>query len=371
MAIFVQPNLGKMILFFDNGDLFDRGGYFFQSVWVDNNLIAYKDYIVEYPPMGLYTYSLPRIFFNIYSEQDFLYAFTFISLFPVFFIFYLLLQRQPRLVLFLCTPSFYYYSLCRFDIFPALASLIAILLIVDKKHYPGAVVLGLAIGMKWYAMVLVLPLLALQENKLKWLFVVALSTVIFCFHHILYVGFENALSTYTFHTDRGTNKESLLYLIIHYHWNDYLPDLLKQTFFILQFFPSIMVALYLFRHRCKPTQEIIALSAIISILGFMLFARFYSPQWLIWIIPFVVLLGDKKILWTYVVMDVLNYILTISSSIIFSSSDGMFDLFTLSHVLLSMTIIYLCIKKLQYIIPSNLTATLTTPLTTPLTTANR
>jgi len=266
-------------------------------------------------------------------------------------------QRQPRLVLFLCTPSFYYYSLCRFDIFPALASLIAILLIVDKKHYLGAVTLGLAIGMKWYAVVLVLPLLALQENKVKWLFIVTLSTLIFCFHHVFYVGLENALNTYTFHTGRGTNKESLLYLISHYRWNDYLPDLLKHTFFVLQFFPSVMVALYLFKHHCKPTQEIIALSAIISILSFMLFAKFYSPQWLIWIIPFVVLLGDKKILWIYVVMDVFNYILTISSSRIFSSSHGIFDLFTLSHVLLTMIIIYLCTKKLQCAVSTTLATT--------------
>jgi hypothetical protein len=348
LAVFVQPNLGKVILFFDNGDLFDPKGYFSQSIWVDNLLVAYKDYIVESPPMGLYTYSLPRIFFNISTEQEYLYAFTFIALFPIFITFYLLLRRQPRLALFLCTPSFFYYSLCRFDIFPALASLIAILFILDKKHYLGAIILGLAIGMKWYAVVLILPLLALQDNKIKWLSIVILSSLIFCFHHIFYVGFENALSTYTFHTGRGTNKESFLYLIIHYRWNNHLPDLLKHIFFILQFLPSLIVAMFLYKHKIKATQEVISLSAIISILSFILFAKYFSAQWLLWLIPFVVLLGDKKIIGFYLVMDILNYILTITSSVLYSSTSSyIFDLFTLSHVLLSIIIIYLATKKLQ------------------------
>jgi len=187
--------------------------------------------------------------------------------------------------------------------------------------------------------------------------VVGFSTLVFCFHHVFYVGFENALSTYTFHTDRGTNKESLLYLISHYRWNDSLPDILKHIFLFLQFFPAIIVAIYLFKHRCKPSQEIISLAAIISILSFMLFAKFYSPQWLIWIIPFVILLGDKKIIWLYVLMDVLNYALTITASILFSSSDVLFDLFTLSHVILSIAIIYYASLKLQQFTHTTITTT--------------
>jgi len=352
-ALFIQPQLGEMLLFFDDGDLFLPGGYFTESSWLDTGLVAYQDYVVEYPPIGLYSYSLPRLFFNIYSEQDFLYAFTFIALFPILAIFFLLLKRQPRFVLFLCAPTFFYYGLCRFDTFPTLASLLAVLLIMDKKHMLGAIVLGLAIGTKWYPMVLVLPLFVMQPNKLKWLVVLGISTLFFCFHHIVIVGWENVLATYTFHTGRGTNGESMLYLMSKYLLNNELPSVLRHIFFSLQFIPAVILAIYLWKKKVKPSSEILAISAIITIMSFILFAKFHSPQWLIWVLPFIVLLGDKLILWFYLALDVLNYVAIAIVSNIVHKSTWIFDVYNLGRVALSITLMILVIIKLKQIIEND------------------
>jgi|GEM_PF-1825090 len=345
-AVFVQPQLGDMLLLFDDGDLFLPGGYFTESSWLDTNLVAYQDYVVEYPPIGLYSYSLPRLFFNIYSEQDFLYAFTFIALFPMLAIFFLVLKRQPTMALFLCAPTFFYYGLCRFDTFPTLASLLAVLLVLDKRPMLGAVVLGLAIGIKWYPMVLALPLLVLQKERFKWLLVLGISTLFFCFHHIVVVGWENVLATYTFHTGRGTNGESMLYLISKYLLNNELPNLLRHVFFSLQFLPALVLAVLLWKYKAQPSREVVAISAIFSIMCFIVFAKFHSPQWLIWVIPFIVLLGDKLIAWLYLALDVVNYIAIAIVSNIVPKTDALFDIYNCTRVILSLVILYLVLKKL-------------------------
>jgi len=360
-ALFIQPQLGSMLLLFDDGDLFLKGGYFSESSWLDSSLIAYQDYVVEYPPMGLYSYSLPRLFFNIYSEQEFLYAFTFVALFPILAIFFLLLKRQPTLVLFLCAPTFFYYGLCRFDTFPALASLLAVLLTIDKKYLLGAVFLGLAIGIKWYPMVLALPLLVMQPNKFKWTLVLGISTLFFCFHHIVLVGWENVLATYTFHTGRGTNGESLLYLISKYLLQNELPAITRQVFFMMQFIPAVILAAYLWKNKVQPTSEVIAIAAIFTIFSFILFAKFHSPQWLIWVIPFIILLGDKVIIWVYLALDVLNYITIAVVSNIVKKNTWIFDIYNLGRVVLTITIMLLVIIKLKQLLNSGSEPLIRTP----------
>jgi len=311
--------------------------------------------------MGLYSYSLPRLFFNIYSEQEFLYAFTFVALFPILAIFFLLLKRQPTLVLFLCAPTFFYYGLCRFDTFPALASLLAVLLTIDKKYLLGAVFLGLAIGIKWYPMVLALPLLVMQPNKFKWTLVLGISTLFFCFHHIVLVGWENVLATYTFHTGRGTNGESLLYLISKYLLQNELPAITRQVFFMMQFIPAVILAAYLWKNKVQPTSEVIAIAAIFTIFSFILFAKFHSPQWLIWVIPFIILLGDKVIIWVYLALDVLNYITIAVVSNIVKKNTWIFDIYNLGRVVLTITIMLLVIIKLKQLLNSGSEPLIRTP----------
>jgi len=220
--LFIQPHLNGFTLFYSYGDLLSHRGYFEQSIWVDTEMVPYKDIFVEYPPIGLYLYSLPRIFFNIYSHEDFLYAFIFLALFPLIGIYHLLYKQTPQAILFLCTPSFFYYSLARYDVFPAFFTLLAVILILNKKQLWGALLLGLAIGIKWYAVVLILPMLALVDNKIKWLTIVFFSGLFFCLHNMIYAGFDGAMSSYLFHSDRIFNQESIYYLLHKYWWPDIL-----------------------------------------------------------------------------------------------------------------------------------------------------
>jgi len=344
---FVQPHLNEFILFYDDGDLFLKNSYFDQSRWVDTQLIPYKDYVVEYPPIGLYWYSLPRFLVNVYGETDFLYGFVFISLLAVLGIYFLLQKYQPQYVLFLCTPTFFYFGFCRFDAFPALVSLLAVILVLRKKHYWGGAVLALAIGIKWYPVVLILPLLAVVENKVKWLMLVGSLGFIFCFHNIYYAGIDGALSTYLFHTGRIFNTESLLYLINKYLLASGNLQALMNSFSLLQFLPSVLVALFLWLKKPELSKQTLALSAIICILSFILFAKFNSPQWLIWVIPFVILSADKEIVWSYFALDVMNYITVPLAFRIVDDATETFDIFNTLRIVLVIWLLGLAIWKLS------------------------
>jgi hypothetical protein len=345
--IFIQPHLNGFTLFFSYGDLLSYRGYFEQSVWVDTDMIPYKDIFVEYPPMGLYLYSLPRIFFNIYSHNDFLYSFIFLALFPLMGIYFLLYKQTPQAILFLCTPSFFYYSLDRYDVFPAFFTLLAVLTILNNKQLWGAVLLGLAVGIKWYAIVLILPMLAVVDNKLKWLIIVSLSTAFFTFHNILYAGIDGFLSSYTFHTSRIYNSESVFYLLHKYWWPEVIIHWTKHLFLILQLLPSFILAYYLYKKQAPLNKTIVALSSVITILSFIFFAKFNSPQWLVWLIPFVVLLGDRKILWAYITLDIANYIVVPIVIHIVPDTSTTFDVYNAIRALLMALVLVLSIRKLK------------------------
>jgi len=343
---FVQPYLDEFILFYDDGDLFLKNSYFDQSMWVDTPLIPYKDYVVEYPPIGLYWYSLPRVLVNVYGETEFLYGFVFICLIPIVGMFWLLQKYQPEYLLFLCAPTLFYFGFCRFDAFPAFVSLLAVILVVKKKYYWGGAFLALAIGIKWYPAVLIFPLWVLVENKFKWLLLVGSLTFIFCFHNIYYAGIDGALSTYLFHTDRLFNAESFLYLINKYLLSrDYLPQLM-DSFSIMQFLPSILVALLLWKNKVNISTKVLALSAIICILSFILFAKFNSPQWLIWLIPFVILSTEKEIVWSYFALDIMNYITVPLAFRIVDDASTTFDIFNSVRVVLMFLLLGLTLAKL-------------------------
>lgn len=345
--LFIQPHLNGFTLFYSYGDLLSHRGYFEQSIWVDSDMIPYKDIFVEYPPIGLYLYSLPRIFFNIYSHNDFLYSFIFLALFPLIGIYYLLYKQSPQAILFLCTPSFFYYSLARYDVFPAFFTLLAVLTILNKKQLWGALLLGFAVGVKWYAIVLILPLLAVVDNKLKWLLIVSLSSLFFCLHNIIYAGVDGMLSSYIFHTDRVLNHESVFYLLHKYWWPEDILHWTKHLFLALQLLPSFIVAYYLYIKQAKLNKNIVALSAIITVLGFIFFAKFNSPQWLIWLIPFIVLLGERKILWAYVALDITNYIVVPVVIHIVPDTSTTFDVYNTIRAFLMVFVLVLSINKLK------------------------
>jgi len=346
--LFIQPHLNGFTLFYSYGDLLSHRGYFEQSIWVDTEMVPYKDIFVEYPPIGLYLYSLPRIFFNIYSHEDFLYAFIFLALFPLIGIYHLLYKQTPQAILFLCTPSFFYYSLARYDVFPAFFTLLAVILILNKKQLWGALLLGLAIGIKWYAVVLILPMLALVDNKIKWLTIVFFSGLFFCLHNMIYAGFDGAMSSYLFHSDRIFNQESIYYLLHKYWWPDELLPWTKDVFLLLQFLPSLLLALFLYYKKAILNKSIVSLSATISILGFIFFAKFNSPQWLVWLIPFVILLGYSTILWSYLALDIANFIVVPVTNHIVSTDTAIFDSFNFIRALLMVLLLVLCVRKLWY-----------------------
>ena len=113
-------------------------------------------------------------------------------------------------------------------------------------------------------------------------------------------GIEAFLVPYKFHMTRGLNKESLFYLVKSVLGS----DLWFAGFFILQF-SSIPLAVI---SKIDSFKKLVNWS-LLAILIFMLFAKFYSPQWILWIMPFLILRAKNlKDILMIVAFDLITYL---------------------------------------------------------------
>jgi hypothetical protein len=112
---------------------------------------------------------------------------------------------------------------------------------------------------------------------------------------------------YSFHSGRHPNSESLFYLLEQAVKFVSSVDIANRGYYLLflglQF--AVMPLTLLF--KIDTDEKVVTWSAL-SILLFMLFGKFYSPQWIIWAMPFLILgCRDRAMLALIVAFDVVTY----------------------------------------------------------------
>src|SRR5690606_31165603 len=112
------------------------------------------------------------------------------------------------------SPAMLYFSLLRYDVYPAVATLLALLAIRRGADVEGALWLGLAVALKGYALFL-LPaygiyllqrrgiVAALRIGALTVAPMAASLVVVLAF-----AGWDGVTAPFTFHADRGLNGQS-------------------------------------------------------------------------------------------------------------------------------------------------------------------
>jgi hypothetical protein len=148
-----------------------------------------------------------------------------------------------------------------------------------------------------------------KHKRLPWNFslVFAITGLSFLGITWLHSGAEALWLPYGQHLGRGHNYESLFY---HIGW---LLDLIG-----LNLFSSLGYLLFLsFQFASVPwllmapidkEKDVLRYSAV-AIGLFILFSKFYSPQWILWLSPFWVLLVQRRVeIWILVAFDVCTYL---------------------------------------------------------------
>ena len=209
-------------------------------------------------------------------------------------------------------------SLNTYDAWPALLTVAALAVLLAGSGVVGLALLGLAFAAKVYPLVLVPPALVFVWRtagrgaavRAGAAFVGVAVAVIVPF---LVLAPDGLLDSFRAQAGRALQVESLggAFLAAADHLGMYsatvvhrtghaisydvagsLPDALGYVGSVLQVLAVALVAWLYARGRDEPARLAVAFAAAVA--GFLAFTRFFSPQYLVWLVPFAVLLGPLE-----------------------------------------------------------------------------
>ena len=331
--------------------------YYATSAAVMSGYLPYRDFPLEYPPLALIPFALPRLVLpsHILPFSSYLWAFLAQSV-----LFSTLLAGtvwrtaykhfrdiSPNIPLGVYTAMALILSLLlpwRYDLFPALLTALALAAVLSGKPLRAGIWLGMGIAAKLYPVVL-LPVLALyyltmrRPGDLTRLLLGCLGVVGLCALPFAALPPGILLSFLKYHQMRGLEIESLpagIILLAHllgrtpvgivYNYGAIhlvAPGAAKT----IQLLPVLFLALYsLLLIRCRNefrrewegsgiiAPRVLTNFLLGALLTFIVANKVFSPQYVIWMLPFVPLLRPRDIALSLVifVLTTVDFPLTFS-----------------------------------------------------------
>lgn len=326
---------------------FDLQHYHEISLFIRQGLVPYRDFMLEYPPGSSIPIFLPQLF-SLNAPLDSIdYAVGFVAqniLFTAFVAWGLAAVATRR------NTTLLKYALLvvaispllpwRYDMFPTLLTSIGLWGAVSGFPVISGIALGSGIAAKLYPVVLV-PIFFLYyiaSRRLQdavTLAIASISTTIFIFIPFWWLAPDNFFSFLIYHKDRGLQIESVYAGIVSLgdvlglteassemsYGAQHLISTLSEPLLKLQpfLFVSVMVLVYSlawlrFRQMSRfgeITPETLATYCVAALLGFILTSKVFSPQYLIWLLPFLPLLC-----WRVVAVAAISFGLTTTVSFV-------------------------------------------------------
>jgi uncharacterized membrane protein len=283
--------------------------------------IPYRDFFVEYPPGGFLVFLPPALLpdgWYLHAFKALMAAFGVATLFVAALVLVRLGATRVRLyaaalAIAVSPLAIGPVSLNTYDAFPALLVAGAVAALLYRRETAAAVLLGVAIAAKLYAAAL-LPLFALW--LWRWRRPVVRPALAFTAAVVALVGpfavlgWDGLLESVRAQAGRGLQIESLggAVLLAAHRVGVYeaevvrgstaalsrdlaggLPDALAVATTVAQLAAVAAAALLFVRGRPDAERLVVATAATLA--GFLAFARFVSPQYLVWLVPIVPLVG--------------------------------------------------------------------------------
>jgi hypothetical protein len=364
--LFIDNQNGGLRLFRDDqeaGALFDMVGYYHRGQ------LPYQDTHLGYPPLAILYLTIPALFtdqLGVYSTLLIILN-AIVTLAVIAVTFYLTKDfggQNRRLWLF-ALPAFLYFAVNRFDVLPVFLSMLSLLLLIKKKWCWSFFLLSLLFLTKGYALVL-FPIWFVfylnQQEKgsstktvsrplLFFLAPILLITGLVC----LVAGLENGLFPYAYQSLRFFGYGSFL-VIFYQSLSGLLPEgifntgasLAVKIFSLLQLLlPILIFAGYgVFKKYIKTPIDVVRWSGL-ALLVYVFWGVYYSPQWLIWSLPFFVLIVGswRQALW-WVAYDIFSYLqFPVAWDLLSPYAPG-FEIVVLGRTLILAVIIYMIGEKI-------------------------
>ena len=297
---FGEENFGSQIRFFV--DIWDLRTYYNNGKWYPTGTQPYVDVPSEYPQVATYIFGWVHAFGSDepragVAREIYFRAFRFVMLLTGYAAFLLLefMKREKKwLALLLFLPGPLYYLFNRFDILPAFFCLLALYFVGRKKWSLSAFLLAVAAMTKWYAVLLMPSLIVYAwsvDGKIPWkpALVFALTMFFIALPTYLAGGMDALLLPYTFHLNRASETASLPNLILS-AFNPSAEKPIAFIFLCLQLAASVLS--FFFR---IDTFDKLGRWWILIVGVFILFSKIYSPQWILWILPFLLLFVESTL----------------------------------------------------------------------------
>ena len=287
--------------------------------------LPYRDVFVEYPPGAFAVFlppaALPSGAYN-FAFKSLMALCGIAALFAVVLILVTLGLRGRRLyaaaALFALSPiAVGPISLNTYDLFPAALTVGALAAILRKRELLGFGLLGLAVTAKLYPLVLVVPALGfvwatLGRRRAAWSVAVLGGVVVVVLLPFAVLAPGGLWDSFHAQSSRGLQIESLgsAVLLAAHQLGLYeatvvrgatgaatrdlagsLPDALATLTLVLQVVAVLAVWFLFLREPRSPDRLVLAFAAAVT--GFLVFNKFVSPQYLVWLIPLVLLLPGR------------------------------------------------------------------------------
>jgi uncharacterized membrane protein len=262
--------------------------------------IPYLDKPIEYPVIiGLIMHVASR--FNLKTFFISQYLLLALCALVTTFVLYRLAEMRgnDKKYLLLCwaiAPSMLWYSYYNWDVVAVMFTAVALYWYEKKKDTYGTIFLALGFATKFYPIFFLIPVL--MQRPLKDWFVqgsIFVGTFLLLNGYFIINSFDVWYYIFDFHRVRGPNIDSV--------WN-----LVRRIFPALSFrinvLTLILFVLLYFYIIVKYRKEENALTWLLVLLAFLIANKVFSPQYVLWMLPFIVLLGID--LRAYYALEVAN-----------------------------------------------------------------
>ncbi len=273
---------------------------------------------VEYPQLALTYFTIPSFFANNFETYRWLmFTSNALCLLSLLLGTRLLLkinqQNQRRILWLIILPSFIFFTFNRYDILPTTITIWSLIFLLNKYYKLSFFTLTLAILTKVYP-ILLLPLYLLvaknNQQKLSPLITItALTLFIPLISCATWTGIIPTLGPYLAHIFREPTVGSPLRAL--YHLGFYYPWVTNLIFLLIQLaIPLVIIYGLISKKRWVVNTNGIIILFNLIILLFILFNKFYSPQWILWFLPTIITVVPNYYLGNIIIpYDLLNYLL--------------------------------------------------------------
>lgn len=265
---------------------------------------------------------------HLQNELFLNYAMIFSLIMMIFLFLSVLLLYEMRinkkyLAFLVLLPASLYFSYNRFDIVMCFLSLFSLYLLYRNYFKLSALLLVIGFFMKWYLLVL-LPVFLVyyycSYQKINWSMILVFCAIclLIVLSTVLWIGFEGFLVPYKLQFSRGMDQPSMMMIIYRILlgiiekigfisidlYNHIYNSYVLRVAFLLQFsvIPLCLTS------KIDTFEKVVKWSAL-SVLVFILFAKINSPQWILWVSPFLILLArDRKYILGIITLDLITYL---------------------------------------------------------------